>query len=871
MFFKNILNTFLVYLAIMCMIKLTLSQSCAGRYSPSYKGTCSKRTECTGALLNNLCSGDLVCCISEPNPVSNNFVTSNDLEKLTGLKNNRISSISRVLQSPTTNPTCSQKASFLSQLAHESANFMYGEELGNGTEVYFDKYENRIDLGNTEPGDGRKFRGRGFIQITGRANYARAGKDLSLDLVNDPEMAAFPSVAAKIAVWFWQNGAYVDLNTLADNTFYSYSIMTSKINGGLKRLKERTELLEKAIDLYKCSSLLKGKGETCSINQEQAECKPMCVKGLEGKPYCGCNGKTQAGLCKGPTNIKCCLEKCGNYMDLTFVLDSSGSINSGDFTKAKSFIRSIVSSLDIGATQTRVGIINYATSIELVTYLNSIYNKAQLLNKIDSIVQIDTSTYTGEALTKGRANYARAGKDLSLDLVNDPEMAAFPSVAAKIAVWFWQNGAYVDLNTLADNTFYSYSIMTSKINGGLKRLKERTELLEKAIDLYKCSSLLKGKGETCSINQEQAECKPMCVKGLEGKPYCGCNGKTQAGLCKGPTNIKCCLEKCGNYMDLTFVLDSSGSINSGDFTKAKSFIRSIVSSLDIGATQTRVGIINYATSIELVTYLNSIYNKAQLLNKIDSIVQIDTSTYTGEALTKCKDIYSTQNGMRDSSEGVSKLIVVLTDGESNGSIEPGPVAKELQSKGITMISIGVGSSLNFQELIDIASPGRVLLIDDYTNVLNAFEDISQISCSQPAEIPSETAVIKVEKDSFRYFYYPIVYEQGKDVVNIKLNVVEGDADLFGSFTNQQPNDNEVIDEDSMARLANSKSINDLVLDLPTQLQDNVNVYIGVKGKADQNAFKLQVATANKLLNSAKRLSNLNLFFYLMIIFSIYAY
>ena len=637
MFFKNILNTFLVYLAIMCMIKLTLSQSCAGRYSPSYKGTCSKRTECTGALLNNLCSGDLVCCISEPNPVSNNFVTSNDLEKLTGLKNNRISSISRVLQSPTTNPTCSQKASFLSQLAHESANFMYGEELGNGTEVYFDKYENRIDLGNTEPGDGRKFRGRGFIQITGRANYARAGKDLSLDLVNDPEMAAFPSVAAKIAVWFWQNGAYVDLNTLADNTFYSYSIMTSKINGGLKRLKERTELLEKAIDLYKCSSLLKGKGETCSINQEQAECKPMCVKGLEGKPYCGCNGKTQAGLCKGPTNIKCCLEKCGNYMDLTFVLDSSGSINSGDFTKAKSFIRSIVSSLDIGATQTRVGIINYATSIELVTYLNSIYNKAQLLNKIDSIVQIDTSTYTGEALTK------------------------------------------------------------------------------------------------------------------------------------------------------------------------------------------------------------------------------------------CKDIYSTQNGMRDSSEGVSKLIVVLTDGESNGSIEPGPVAKELQSKGITMISIGVGSSLNFQELIDIASPGRVLLIDDYTNVLNAFEDISQISCSQPAEIPSETAVIKVEKDSFRYFYYPIVYEQGKDVVNIKLNVVEGDADLFGSFTNQQPNDNEVIDEDSMARLANSKSINDLVLDLPTQLQDNVNVYIGVKGKADQNAFKLQVATANKLLNSAKRLSNFNLFFYLMIIFSIYAY
>ena len=618
---------------IVCMLKLTLSQSCTGRYTPTYTGTCIKREECTGALLNNLCSGNLVCCISESTPTIYYFVTNSELEELTGLKNNRISSISGVLQRPTLSPTCSQKASFLSQLAHESANFMYGEELGS--EVYFDKYENRIDLGNTESGDGRKFRGRGFIQITGRANYARAGKDLSLDLINNPEMAAFPSVAAKIAVWFWQKGANVDLNTLADNTFYSYSIMTSKINGGLTGLKERTELLEKAIDLFKCSSLLKGKGETCSINQDQAECKPMCVTGLEGKSYCGCNGKTQAGLCKGPANIKCCLEKCGSYMDLTFVLDSSGSIASSDFVKARSFIYSIVSSLNIGANQTRVGIINYAAQIELVTYLNSISDKATLLAKINSIVQI-------------------------------------------------------------------------------------------------------------------------------------------------------------------------GSV-----------------------------------------------------------------TYTGEALTKCKDIYSTQNGMRDSSEGVSKLIVVLTDGASNGDIEPGPVAKELQSKGITMISIGVGSSLNFQELIDIASPGRVLLIGDYQNVLNAFEDITQITCSQSAEIPSETAVIRVEKDSFRYFYYPIVYEQGKDVVNVKLNVVEGDADLFGSFTNQQPNDNEVIDKDSMARLINSKSINDLVLDLPAQIQDKVNVYIGVKGKADQNAFKLQVATANKLaLNSAIRLSNFNFFYYLMIIFAI---
>jgi hypothetical protein len=66
-----------------------------------------------------------------------------------------------------------------------------------------DDYEGRIDLGNTEPGDGRRYKGRGFIQITGRSNYTTYGRKLGLDLVNNPDGALDPTVAARIlAVYF---------------------------------------------------------------------------------------------------------------------------------------------------------------------------------------------------------------------------------------------------------------------------------------------------------------------------------------------------------------------------------------------------------------------------------------------------------------------------------------------------------------------------------------------------------------------------------------------------------------------------------------------------------------------------------------------
>ena len=103
-------------------------------------------------------------------------------------------------------------AAFIAQLGHESGQLVYVREIWGPTAAQRG-YEGRADLGNTVAGDGLKFRGRGLIQITGRANYAKCGEALGLDLINHPELLEQPQYACMSAAWFWATNG---LNTLAD-------------------------------------------------------------------------------------------------------------------------------------------------------------------------------------------------------------------------------------------------------------------------------------------------------------------------------------------------------------------------------------------------------------------------------------------------------------------------------------------------------------------------------------------------------------------------------------------------------------------------------------------------------------------------------
>lgn len=135
-------------------------------------------------------------------------------------------------------------AAFLAQIGHESGSLVYVKELGGPT--YFAKYDGRKDLGNTQPGDGARFAGRGLIQVTGRANYLKASQALfgNNRLLSTPELLEQPEWAAKSAVWYWSTR---NLNDLADAD--RFTDLTRAINGGTNGLEDRRARYKYALSI----------------------------------------------------------------------------------------------------------------------------------------------------------------------------------------------------------------------------------------------------------------------------------------------------------------------------------------------------------------------------------------------------------------------------------------------------------------------------------------------------------------------------------------------------------------------------------------------------------------------------------------------
>jgi predicted chitinase len=129
-------------------------------------------------------------------------------------------------------------AAFLAQVAHETLSFTSSVEQGN--KRYFDQYDIRHNptkaelLGNLHVGDGYRYRGRGYIHITGRDNYRKAGEALGLPLEKNPDMAAVPEIAAKIAIWFWKTRVQPNVTD-----WHDVRSVTRKINPAMQGLDDR--------------------------------------------------------------------------------------------------------------------------------------------------------------------------------------------------------------------------------------------------------------------------------------------------------------------------------------------------------------------------------------------------------------------------------------------------------------------------------------------------------------------------------------------------------------------------------------------------------------------------------------------------------
>jgi len=129
---------------------------------------------------------------------------------------------------------------FLCQIHHESGEYRYLEELASGED-----YEFRADLGNRSPGDGRRYKGRGLIQLTGRANYGEFERDTGLPVLEKPTLLLQPKFAVKSAVWFWIKRGLPQLAEKGD-----FDAIVRRVNGGLNGYQDRLEYLRLAMNSY---------------------------------------------------------------------------------------------------------------------------------------------------------------------------------------------------------------------------------------------------------------------------------------------------------------------------------------------------------------------------------------------------------------------------------------------------------------------------------------------------------------------------------------------------------------------------------------------------------------------------------------------
>jgi putative chitinase len=165
--------------------------------------------------------------------------------------------------------TPQRQAAFIGQCAHESGNFKVLQENLNYSakglmatwssrfpdmdtaeryerqpEKIANKVYARADMGNTDDGDGWKYRGRGVIQLTGKNNYRTCGEALGLDLVVNPDLILEPQYACLSAGWFWNKRG---LNTLADAN--DIETITKRVNGGLHGLLDRQAKTQIALEV----------------------------------------------------------------------------------------------------------------------------------------------------------------------------------------------------------------------------------------------------------------------------------------------------------------------------------------------------------------------------------------------------------------------------------------------------------------------------------------------------------------------------------------------------------------------------------------------------------------------------------------------
>uniref|UniRef100_F7C3U7 Collagen type VI alpha 6 chain n=1 Tax=Ornithorhynchus anatinus TaxID=9258 RepID=F7C3U7_ORNAN len=378
----------------------------------------------------------------------------------------------------------------------------------------------------------------------------------------------------------------------------------------------------------------------------------------------------------------CSEEACKEMSaDIMFLVDSSGSIGGDNFEKMKTFMKNVVNRTKIGANQVQVGLVQFSDINKEGFQLNQYDTKTKISDAIDGLSLIGRGTLIGGALTfvsdyfsvsKG----ARPNVKKFLVLLTDGKSQ---DAVKEAAVALRQDGVII----------YSVGVFGSEYSQ-LEEISGRSDMVfyVENFDILK-------------------PVEDVLVFGI-CSPYEVC--------------------KRIEVLDIVFVIDSSGSIDSNEYNIMKAFMIDLVKKADVGKNQVQFGALKYSDFPEVLFNLNEFSSKSEIISFIQNDHPRGGSTYTAKALAHSAHLFSESLGSR-MHRGVPQVLIVITDGESHDAHLLNATARALRDKGILVLAVGIEGA-NHEELLSMAgSTDRYFFVENFEGLKGIFENVSASVCN----------------------------------------------------------------------------------------------------------------------------------------------
>ncbi|XP_017814495.1 cartilage matrix protein [Papio anubis] len=384
--------------------------------------------------------------------------------------------------------------------------------------------------------------------------------------------------------------------------------------------------------------------------------------------------------------------------DLVFVVDSSRSVRPVEFEKVKVFLSQVIESLDVGPNATRVGMVNYASTVKQEFSLRAHVSKAALLQAVRRIQPLSTGTMTGLAIqfaiTKALSD-AEGGRSRSPDI-------------SKVVIVVTDGRPQDSVQDVSARARASgvelFAIGVGRVDKATLR-QIASEPQDEHVDYVESYSVIeklsrKFQEAFCVVSDLCAtgdhDCEQVCISS-PGSYTCACHegftlnsdGKT-CNVCSGGGGSLA--------TDLVFLIDGSKSVRPENFELVKKFINQIVDTLDVSDKLAQVGLVQYSSSVRQEFPLGRFHTKKDIKAAVRNMSYMEKGTMTGAALKYLIDnSFTVSSGARP---GAQKVGIVFTDGRSQDYIND--AAKKAKDLGFKMFAVGVGNAVE-DELREIAS------------------------------------------------------------------------------------------------------------------------------------------------------------------------